>query len=103
MPRIDLDKPATLATVNGVLRSLGFTEEEVEFVRGTGDGYCYIVGTLIRGVEGGFYGSGSSVRRRTTREWVTDALLKLTFAAEWLCEDEFTARVARARAEFAAL
>ena len=101
MPRTDLDKPATLKTVNGVLRSLGFTEQEVEFVRG--EGYCYIVGTVLHGVEGGFYGSGSSVRRRTTREWVTDALLKLALAAEWLCEDEFTARVARARTEFAAL
>lgn len=98
---INLDKPATLATVNGVLRTLGFTEDEVEFVRG--DGYCYIVGSSVRGVEGGFYGSGSSVRRRTTREWVTDALFKLVGVTEWVCEDEFTARVARARAEFAAL
>lgn len=98
---INLDKPATLATVNGVLRTLGFTKDEVEFVRG--DGYCYIGGSSVLGVEGGFYGSGSSVRRRTTREWVTDALLKLALAAEWVCEDEFTARVARARAEFAAL
>ena len=98
---INLDKPATLATVNGVLRTLKFTEDEVEFVRG--DGYCYIVGSSVRGVEGGFYGSGSSVRRRTTREWVTDALFKLVGVAEWVCEDEFTARVARARAEFAAL
>ena len=98
---VNLDRPATLATVNTVLRTLGFTEQEVEFVRG--EGYCYIVGSSVRGVEGGFYGSGSSVRRRTTREWVTDALFKLVEVAERLCEDEFTARVDRARAEFAAL
>lgn len=104
MPRINLDKPATLATVNGVLRTLGFTEDELEFVRG--EGYCYLAGDIPRAfvtIESGFYGDGSFVNRRTVRAWVKDALFKLALQAEWLCEDEFTARVARARAEFAAL
>lgn len=66
----NLDKPATLQSVNAALARLGFDEDELVLVRG--EGYHYVAGTASNTSAESIY--LMYTRHRTTREWLYDVL-----------------------------
>jgi hypothetical protein len=94
--RVNLDSAATVGKVNAALRALGFTTDELEFVRG--QGYCYIDGSVAAELEDetGLYGLGAYVSRCTVRAWVEEALHACKQGLRWSANEALRDRVDRA-------
>lgn len=81
----NLDKPATLQSVNAALARLGFDEDELVLVRG--EGYHYVAGTASNTSAESIY--LVHTRHQTARAWLHDVLDRV--------EEEQEERVVEAR------
>jgi hypothetical protein len=98
--RANLDATATVGKVNAALRSLGFTTDELEFVRG--HGYCYVTGSVANMLEGdtGLYGAGAYVSHCTVRSWVEEVLHTCALGLRWSADEALRERVQHAGRAF---
>lgn len=92
-----LESHATVAKVNAALRALGFTLQELEFVRG--HGYCYIVGSVADELYGerSMY-DAASVGHCSVRSWLRASMRLCVDGLRYSDDEALQARVASAHA-----